>query len=336
MDTPLGEEMQRFFAGGDPQPAFLSPSQPLAGAPPSPNVGPSNFPFTGLAPMGFNLAPPRTIMNQFAAMLGVGGGAGGPPPPPSPQGAAAAHGALPPEGMNPELMAQMQGFFPGFSVIPVAGEGPVPPRPPHATGPASTTNGLPTSFSNAAPPLPSVNPPEGQPPPNAALQNFINGILSQIMIVPPPSDPNAPPPDPNAVPPPPNGSPIVITLHFGGPPPQEEDKQPDPARAAELLSALEKPERGLLDRLDHGLRLEEKDAGVEAAERTGARCAVCLDSLLSDEDDNAKSKGTEESGDVAMTEDDEMEVLSLPCSHAFHKGCLGPWLETHTNCPTCR
>jgi len=169
-------------------------------------------------------------------------------------------------------------------------------------------------------------------PLNPLLQSFLDSILSQFVA---PSDPNAPPPDPNA--PPNDGQPIFITLHFGGPPPQE-DKEPDPERAKELLSALDKPERGLIERLDRGLRLEEEEAGIEVKERTGARCSVCLDSLLdSDEEESDKGKEKEERDDVAMAEEKEgQEVLSLPCSHAFHRGCLGPWLEMHTNCPTCR
>ena len=133
----------------------------------------------------------------------------------------------------------------------------------------------------------------------------------------------------------------MITLHFGGPPAQE-DKQPDPERAKELLSALDRPERSLVERLDRGLRLEEEEAGVELEERTGARCSVCLDSLLDadgDEEGVDASNGKEkDADDVTMADEDkdDMEVLSLPCSHAFHRACLGPWLEMHTNCPTCR
>ena len=234
--------------------------------------------------------------------------------------------------MSPELMAQMQGFFPGFSVIPSPGEGQAPPLPSSPPTTTGATDGLPTSSLDAPP----LNADRTQPTPqanaNPFLQSLINSVLSQIVL---PSDPNAPPPDPNA--PPPDGHPIFITFHFGGPPPQE-DKEPDPERARELLSALEKPERGLIERLDRGLRLEEKEAGVEVLERTGARCSVCLDSLLdAGEDESEKGKEKEERDDVAMAEEKEgQEVLSLPCSHAFHRGCLGPWLEMHTNCPTCR
>ncbi|KAL7411788.1 hypothetical protein BDY24DRAFT_394863 [Mrakia frigida] len=298
--------------------------------------------------MRFNFSPPS--MNQLAAMFGGGNRPAQPPtadtvdgpapPPPPPQGGTAATGAGGAAGfgsmpMAPDIMAQMRGFFPGLSVLPSSpSNGPAPPLPssPPATG---ATNGLPTSPSSNASLPPDVDgaQPNPQATANPFLQSLIDSVLSQIII---PSDPNAPPPDPNA--PPSEGHPIFVTLHFGGPPPQE-DKEPDPERAKELLSALEKPERGLVLRLDRGLRLEEEEAGVEAGERTGARCSVCLDSLLDadDEEESEKGKEKEERDDVAMAEEKEgQEVLSLPCSHAFHRGCLGPWLEMHTNCPTCR
>lgn len=55
-------------------------------------------------------------------------------------------------------------------------------------------------------------------------------------------------------------------------------------------------------------------------ERTGAQCSVCMDSLMADR---------------SAAEPAE-EVVSLPCGHVFHVACLEPWLETNTNCPTCR
>lgn len=140
--------------------------------------------------------------------------------------------------------------------------------------------------------------------------------------------------------------PVVITFSFGSPgqmPPMSDEKTPDPERAKELLGALSRPSHELVERLDHALRMEEEvrpsvsastltrwrltvtsircflsqDAGVEDMERTGAQCSVCMDTLVD-------SPGQSE------------EVVTLPCSHCFHAECLRPWLETNTNCPTCR
>jgi len=48
-------------------------------------------------------------------------------------------------------------------------------------------------------------------------------------------------------------------------------------------------------------------------------CAVCKDQFKLD---------TEDPG--------EQVVVSLPCLHAFHEGCILPWLRTSGTCPVCR
>lgn len=55
--------------------------------------------------------------------------------------------------------------------------------------------------------------------------------------------------------------PVLITFSFGSPSGPlaglSDEKVPDPERAAELLGALTRPSKELVERLDHALRCEE-------------------------------------------------------------------------------
>lgn len=46
--------------------------------------------------------------------------------------------------------------------------------------------------------------------------------------------------------------------------------------------------------------------------RNDIRCAICIDTLKSD------------------------EFKELPCFHLFHKACIDPWEKKRNSCPTCR
>jgi len=79
---------------------------------------------------------------------------------------------------------------------------------------------------------------------------------------------------------------------------EESENQPPPARpaGAKFVDEL------LAARTAHG------QAGTSSAE-----CTVCLEPFPPRE-----------------------EVLTLPCGHAYHPGCLLPWLREHCSCPECR
>ncbi|EJD03799.1 uncharacterized protein FOMMEDRAFT_133178 [Fomitiporia mediterranea MF3/22] len=57
----------------------------------------------------------------------------------------------------------------------------------------------------------------------------------------------------------------------------------------------------------------------EGSELLGRDCAVCKEQF------NAKAD-----------DPDEQVVVTLPCKHPFHEGCIMPWLKSSGTCPVCR
>lgn len=55
------------------------------------------------------------------------------------------------------------------------------------------------------------------------------------------------------------------------------------------------------------------------APRLQQDCAVCKDSFKLETDDP-----------------DEQVVVTLPCTHPFHEGCILPWIKSSGTCPVCR
>ncbi|XP_066342030.1 probable E3 ubiquitin-protein ligase RHC1A [Miscanthus floridulus] len=63
----------------------------------------------------------------------------------------------------------------------------------------------------------------------------------------------------------------------------------------------------------------EEDASAPSSEASSVLCAVCLEEVR---------------GRRAAAA--EAEAITLPCSHAYHPGCVLPWLAVHRACPCCR
>uniref|UniRef100_A0ACD5WM64 Uncharacterized protein n=1 Tax=Avena sativa TaxID=4498 RepID=A0ACD5WM64_AVESA len=110
------------------------------------------------------------------------------------------------------------------------------------------------------------------------------------------------------------------------------------------------------------LLLACKEAETEAAdafargrkrrrhEPVGELCAVSLPGLLEAEDEETadafardrKRRRREPVGELCaiclsdLWEAQDEETVRLPCSHAFHDRCIGPWFHRSSTCPTCR
>ncbi|OQR92342.1 hypothetical protein ACHHYP_03835 [Achlya hypogyna] len=74
---------------------------------------------------------------------------------------------------------------------------------------------------------------------------------------------------------------------------------------------------------DHATGLP--NASAAGCCKSSERCAICLD-------------GLEASADPALPWHLQLpqRVLLLVCGHAFHEGCVVPWLGRNTTCPLCR
>lgn len=97
-----------------------------------------------------------------------------------------------------------------------------------------------------------------------------------------------------------------------------------------MLRALEPVPDGLVQRLQ---RLQE----LGQAEEGDSMCAICWDSLLSegggftedtpDAQDMQDVQGAPGGAEAerAPVPDDLPRMVTLPCTHTFHTGCLIPW-----------
>jgi E3 ubiquitin-protein ligase RNF115/126 len=107
---------------------------------------------------------------------------------------------------------------------------------------------------------------------------------------------------------------------------------------------------------EEAIRKLERFSRRDTAKVNQARnreCSTCMDSFQEDEegtvelsmDSNRLSSTLKPNNDVEMnddppemgpTEDQQDEVIMMPCKHLFHVDCLLPWLKTNGTCPVCR
>ncbi|KAI5822152.1 hypothetical protein K523DRAFT_422186 [Schizophyllum commune Tattone D] len=233
------------------------------------------------------------------------------------------------------------GLF-GVDPIPPANEStnnvPPPPNPqnpaPHTNAnphPPPTNNPSPINTNNQPPPA------TPQPPTNplAALFGALNGGNNPF--------PNLP------------GLTFAPNFDLASlyPPPERDD----PAKAKQIIDALEEVPVGLVQRL-------------ERVSPEGNGCAICWEGLLEGggvnwgqgqgggedkggaaggeggqggEAEGAPAPTAESTANVTTTSPSQTtptppRIVALPCSHVFHADCLVPWFSRprQTTCPTCR
>ena len=105
--------------------------------------------------------------------------------------------------------------------------------------------------------------------------------------------------------------------------------EPDLVRAKLLVAGLERVCGGLLERMLRVGGAPGAYEDVSKEDNSVSGCAICWETLL--------DKNTPEASDVLpfAPENDENEIVCLPCAHVFHSSCLIPWFSQKTSCPTC-
>ncbi|KAF8517824.1 hypothetical protein JB92DRAFT_2904710 [Gautieria morchelliformis] len=102
-------------------------------------------------------------------------------------------------------------------------------------------------------------------------------------------------------------------------------------RAKVLTHGLERVSGGLLERM---LKVGGAPGAYEdlsSEDKSVSGCAICWETLL-------QNLSEAQPDDVLpfAPQNDDNDIVCLPCAHVFHSPCLIRWFSLKTSCPTCR
>jgi hypothetical protein len=92
--------------------------------------------------------------------------------------------------------------------------------------------------------------------------------------------------------------------------------------------------QAMLNVLAHQVMSQVSQAGRNAPRRTKQSVIDALPAFTGASSDDTTCAVCQES--FAESGDADSAAVRLPCEHAFHRCCIGPWLQEHNTCPTCR